>query len=102
MTEVQNKLKEQSAGEAILAFLLFVPSAIFESWVAQKLWLWFASPTFHVKVPNIPTIYGLMILIAVMWSQPEKNKTMLEIVATQFVFSVIALAFGYVAYQFAV
>ena len=52
----------------ILSFVnvpLIIAFAIYQAWVATKLWLWFAVPQFEVKPISLGVMYGLGMMIGV-------------------------------------
>jgi hypothetical protein len=57
-------------GVLVGAFLLIYIRA----WILVKLWGWYIVPFLHIADLNLPTAFGLSLIIPYVWHRPESKK----------------------------
>ena len=56
------------------AFLVGIIVALYSTFVIQNLWNWFAVPAFHVPNLSFWQMYGIVLLVKILWDQ-ENSKS---------------------------
>jgi len=86
--------------EKFLKFLFFMlvgaAMALFNTWVFSKMWGWYLLPAFHLAVPKLYVLYGLMLTTVMFTAHNQQKREISDALIQSFSVGLVVLLFGWV------
>jgi len=69
--------------------------AAFNAWVFSKMWGWYLVPAFHVAVPKLYVLYGIMLTSTLFTGHLTQKKEVSDALIQSFAVGLVILLFGW-------